>query len=176
MLERLIKIPGIREVVARLILAEVTDDVSSFPNAERFASWAGLCPGNNESAGKRSSAAAAKGNKWLRRVLVECAQAVALSGSSPLRSRFLALKMRRGYRRAVVAIAHFLLRIIYALIKTGRCYVSRASHMLRKLRIERYSRCVNDIRRENFEIHANGLLVDKDTGAPEVLEAEFNPA
>lgn len=176
LLERLIKIPGIREVAARLILAEVTDDVSSFPNAERFASWAGLCPGNNESAGKRSSAAAAKGNKWRRRVLVECAQAVALSCSSPLRSRFLALKMRRGYRRAVVAIAHFLLRIIYALIKTGKCYVSRASNTLRKLRIERYSRCVNDIRRENFEIHANGLLVDKDTGAPEVLEAEFNPA
>lgn len=84
--------------------------------------------------------------------------------------------MRRGYRRAVVAIAHLLLRIIYVLIKTGKCYVSRASNTLRKLRIERYSRCVNDIRRENFEIHANGLLVDKDTGAPEVLEAEFNPA
>ena len=176
LLTRLIEIPGIRECAARLILAEVTNDVTAFPNAERFASWAGLCPGNNESAGKRSSAAAAKGNRWLRRVLVECAQAIGLARNSEIHTRFLALKMRRGYRRAVVAIAHLLLRIIYALLKTGYLYVSRPSSALRKVRIERYSRSVSDIRKENFEIQANGLLVDKDTGAPQVLEPEICPA
>lgn len=164
LLEGLIKIPGIRETAARLLFAELTDNLSSFSTSEHFASWTGLCPGNNESAGKRSSSRTAKGNKWVRRVLIECAQALALSRNGELYKRFLAIKQRRGYRRAIVAIAHLLVRLVYAYLKNGVLYVKRPDKSLRKLRITKYERSVSEIRKENFVIEANGTLVDKETG------------
>lgn len=81
-----------------MIFDEVTNDLSGFPDAAHLASWVGVCPGTKESAGKRYSGRAAKGNRYLRRILVECSHAIGL--------------MRKGTRRAVVAVAHHLVKII----------------------------------------------------------------
>lgn len=125
-------IPGIKETSARLILAELSDDLELyFRDGEHFASWLGLCPGNHLSAGKSYSSKTPKGNKALRRVLTECAHGIALSRKGALFERFQALKLRRGSRRAIVAIAHKLALIIYSCLTSGECYVEHETTVLR---------------------------------------------
>lgn len=120
-LELLTTLPGIDEVSAALLLAEIGDDMSLFGCADKIASWAGLCPGNNESAGKRKSGKTRKGNYWLRRVLCECAQA-ARRTRCQFKSKYEALASRRGSKKAIIAIAHKLLRTLFAMLQTGECY------------------------------------------------------
>lgn len=165
LIDLIMDIPGIKEPAARLILAEVSNDLSSFPNSEHFASWAGVCPGNNESAGKSRNARAAKGNRHLRSVLIECAQAVGISKNNPLGPRFQAFKERRGHRRAVVATAHLLLRIIYNVIRGRKTYRYRRYQALRKVRVSRYLNSVRNVKGLNFEILEHGVLLNKETGA-----------
>ncbi|MDR1395737.1 MAG: transposase, partial [Deltaproteobacteria bacterium] len=86
-----------------------------------MASWAGICPGNNESAGKRKSAAIRKGNRWVRRILCEAAQAAAKT-ESQFKGRFKGLTIARGRKRAIIAIAHKILRICFALLKSRGPY------------------------------------------------------
>ena len=174
LVEMLTCIPGIKEPAARLILAEISNDLSSFPNSEHFASWASVCSGNNESARKSRNAHAAKGNRHLRSILIECAQAVGISKSGPLRQRFQTFKERRGHRRAVVAIAHLLLWIIFNVIRRRRAYQLADQHQesqaLREVRVNRYLNSVRNIKRLNYEILKNGVLLNKETGAVVALE------
>ena len=114
-------LPGIDETSAALLLAETGDNMTVFAHADKIASWAGLCPGNNESAGKRKSGKTRKGNYWLRRVLCECAQA-ARRTRCQFKSKYDALAARRGSKKAIIAIAHKLLRTVFAMLKTGACY------------------------------------------------------
>ena len=124
-------IPGIKETSARLIFAELSDDLDQhFLDSEHFASWMGLCPGNHLSAGKSYSSKTPKGNKWLRRVMTECAHGIALSRKGALWNRFTAFKLRRGTKRAIVAIAHKLASIIYSCLNSGECYVEHATTAL----------------------------------------------
>lgn len=116
-ISRLMSIPSVNEVAARLIFAEIGPDLSAFPNAQAFASWIGICPGNNISAGKRMARGIPKGNRYLRRVLTEVSQGIGLSKKGPLAQRFQVFKEYRGHRRAIVAIAHKLARIIFALFR-----------------------------------------------------------
>lgn len=104
-----------------MLLVEIGDDMSVFGSAERLASWVGLCPGNNESAGKKKSGRIRKGNPWLRRLLCEFAQAAARTRCG-LKDKFQALSIRRGRKRAIVALAHKLLRIVYVLISRREHY------------------------------------------------------
>lgn len=105
-IELLQMIPGIKEVAARLIFAELFDNHKDFfRDSEHFCSWLGICPGNEISAYKNYSGTATKGNKWLRRILMECAQAIGLSQCA-FREQFNTFKMRRSTRRVVVAIAY----------------------------------------------------------------------
>jgi len=114
-------IPGIDEIAAAMLLVEIGSDMDAFGSAERLASWAGMCPGNNESAGKRKSGRTRKGNPYLRRLLCECAHA-ARRTKCAFQSKYKALVVRRGHKRAIIAVAHKLLRISYFMISRGECY------------------------------------------------------
>jgi transposase len=116
-IERLDRISGIGLRTAQDVIAEITADMSRFPSAAHLASWAKLCPGNNESAGKRKTGKTGKGNRWLRAALVEAARAAARSKSTYLSAQYHRLAARRGAKRAAVAVAHTILVGIYHMIK-----------------------------------------------------------
>lgn len=120
-LQLLTTLPGIDETSAALLLAEIGDNMDVFGCADKIASWVGLCPGNNESAGKRKSGKTRKGNYWVRRILCECAQA-ARRTRCQFKAKYEAIAARRGSKKAIIAIAHKLLRIVFAMLKTGECY------------------------------------------------------
>lgn len=129
-LQRLCTIPGIKRKTAELILAEIGTDMSRFPTAKHLASWAGLCPGNCESAGKRYSGKTRKGSRWLKSGLVEAAQAAGRTRNTVLGQQYHRLKLRRGSKRAAVAVAHSLLVIAYHVLKDKTMYCERASSTL----------------------------------------------
>lgn len=114
-------IPGIDQTAAALILIEIGDDMQRFGAARRLACWAALSPGNNESAGKRKSGRTGKGNHVIRAILCECANAARMSNSS-LASRFKSWLVRKTYKKAIVALAHKMLRLIYAMLSKREPY------------------------------------------------------
>ena len=114
-------IPGIDAVSAAAILAETGPQPAAvFGSADRLAAWAGVCPGNRESAGKRRAAHARAGARHLRALLVGCAHGAARTRSCQFHAYHRALAARRGYRRAIVATAHKLARVIFAVLRDGR--------------------------------------------------------
>ena len=114
-------IPGVDQIGAAMLLVEISADMSAFGSAERLASWVGICPGNNESAGKRKTGRIRKGNAWVRRLLCEFAQAAARTRSA-LRAKFDSLAIRKGRKKSVIALAHKMLRTIYAMLSNGTHY------------------------------------------------------
>jgi transposase len=114
-LEQLKSIPGVQETAARTIIAEIGADMSRFVSAGRLASWAGLCPGNNESAGKRKSGRTRRANRHLRRILIECAWALRKTDTF-LGRTFRKLEARIGGKKAAVAVGHKILVIIFHLL------------------------------------------------------------
>jgi transposase len=121
-IERLQTIPGVGRRVAEVIVTEVGVDLSRFPSAGHLASWAGLCPGHHESAGKRHSGRTRHGNPSLRTALVEAAQAAGHTKATYLSAQFHRLAARRGRKRAAVAVAHSILVIAYHLLSRGTTY------------------------------------------------------
>lgn len=115
--ERLDQIPGINQKTIDALVAEIGVDMSHFPTAGHLASWAGVCPGNEESAGKRRRSRATKGNVWLRRALCEAAWAASRTKDSYFSAQSRRLAGRRGKKRALMAVAHALLVVIYHLLK-----------------------------------------------------------
>ena len=115
-LQRLQTIPGVGRRTGEVLVAEIGADLNRFPSAKHLASWAGLCPGNDESAGKRRSGRTRKGSPWLRTSLVEAAQAAARTKDTYLAAQYRRLAARRGAKRAAVAVAHTLLVMVYALL------------------------------------------------------------
>ncbi|WAH36320.1 IS110 family RNA-guided transposase [Alicyclobacillus dauci] len=115
-LRRIQTIPGIGKRTAELILAEIGTDMSRFPSAHHLASWAGMCPGNNESAGKRRSGKTRKGDPWLREALIEAARGAARTKNTYLSARYHRIAARRGSKRAAVAVGHYMLIIIYHML------------------------------------------------------------
>ena len=142
------EIPGVDRTLAAAIIAELGVDMSVFQSVSQLASWAGVCPGNNESAGKRKSSRIPKGNVYLKTALVEAANAAARAKGTYLRDKFYRLKARRGYKRAAVAIAHKILVSTYHMLSEqvsyndlGDLYLDKLnkSHLTRNLvhRLER---------------------------------------
>ena len=117
LVERLDAIPGVGQRTAEVILAEIGASVEQFPTDRHLASWACLCPGNNISANKRRTGKTRKGQKWLRSALVEAAWAASRSKNTYLSAQFQRLRAKRGAKRAIVAVAHSILTIVYHLIK-----------------------------------------------------------
>jgi transposase len=119
--ELLQTIPGIDAIAAALILVEIGADMSRFGSADRLASWAALCPGNRESAGKRQSGKTRKGNSLVRYLLCEAANA-ARRTKSVFASKYQGLAIRRGHKKAIVALAHKLIRTIYVILTRREPY------------------------------------------------------
>lgn len=116
------QIPGINLRVAQVLLAEIGTDLTQFEDAAHLASWAGMCPGNNESGGKRRSGRTRKGSVWLRRALVEAAHGAARTKDKYFKSLYHRLAGRRGKKRAIVAVGHSLLVTGYYLITRNQDY------------------------------------------------------
>jgi len=112
-------IPGVGTVSATAILSEIGRDMSRFPSAGHLVAWAGLCPGQNESAGKRKSSRLRKGAPWLKTMLVQCAWAAKRKKDSYYRAQFFRLQSRRGPQKAACAVAASLLTAIYHILKDG---------------------------------------------------------
>src|SRR5919201_2318220 len=121
-IELLQTIPGVGAVVATALVAEIGTDASRFPSAKHLASWAGVCPGNKESGGKRLSGPTTKGNVWLRAMLGEAAWSIARSRGTYLAARYYRLARRRGKNRAEMAIAQRLLVIVYCVLRDHQPY------------------------------------------------------
>jgi len=116
-IKRMDKMDGIGEQSAQVILAEIGLDMNRFPTAGHLAKWSGLCPGNNESAGKRKGGRASQGNAILKATMVQCAQAAVLKKGTFLRAQYDRLVVRRGKNRAKVAVAHSMIVAIWHMLK-----------------------------------------------------------
>jgi transposase len=117
-------LPGVSEVAAMTLLLELGCDLSAFRDPSRLASWAGVCPGNNESAGKRASGRTTGGNPYVKRILCEIANA-AVRSKCYFKEKFHSLRARRGYKRAIVAIGHKILKIVHRMLTRHQPYEDR---------------------------------------------------
>jgi len=120
--ELLCTIPGIQRRAAEVLIAETGGDMSKFATAGHLASWAGVCPGNDESAGKRRSGRTTKGSKWLRQTLTESAKAAARTKDTYLAAQYARIRARRGANRATTAVAHSMLIAAWHMLQTGEVY------------------------------------------------------
>ncbi|CAB3390874.1 protein of unknown function [Kyrpidia spormannii] len=121
-LELLETIPGVGRLTAEQVLAEIGTDMDQFPSAAHLCSWAGLAPGNNESAGKRKSGKTRKGNQKLRAALMEAARAAARTKDTYLAAPYHRIAARRGSNRAAVAVAHSILTIVSHMLRRRQPY------------------------------------------------------
>jgi transposase len=120
--ELLTTIPGVSDLSARVILAEIGQDMSRFPSQGHLISWAGLCPKNDESAGKRRSTRMRKGAPWLKTMLIQCAWAAARKKDSYLKAQFQRLRSKRGAKKAIGAVAASILTAVYRMLIDGTLY------------------------------------------------------
>ncbi len=115
-------IPGVSDLTAQVIVSEIGTDMGRFPSAGHLVSWAGLCPRNDESAGKRRSTRLRKGAPWLKTTLVQCAWAASRKKASYLQAQFQRLRHRRGPKKAICAVAASILTAAYHMLRDGTCY------------------------------------------------------
>ncbi|MCZ7572835.1 MAG: IS110 family transposase [Ardenticatenaceae bacterium] len=115
-------IPGVSQRTAEILLAEIGSDLSRFPSAKHLASWAGMCPGNDESAGKRKSGRTRKGSPWLPQALTEAAQAAARTKNTYLGALYRRIAARRGKKKAVLAVGHSILVSVYYILTRRESY------------------------------------------------------
>jgi transposase len=139
-IERLDPVPGVDRQVAQVVLAEVGADMSPFPTHQHLASWAGMCPGNEESAGKRRRRRITPGNRWLKRTLVQAAWAASHTKNTYLASQYRRLAGRRGKKRALIAVGHSILVILYHMLKDGTTYADLGGDFFERLEPERLTR------------------------------------
>lgn len=165
---RLCTIPGVDFTTAAVILAEIGFDMSRFPDAAHLASWAGLCPGNNESAGKRYSGCTRKGNRYLRRVLTQSAWSVKRKKNCFLTALFWRVSARGGCKKAALAVAHRILLIAYHILRNGAVYEELGGHHYDHLHPDRRARRL--IRR----LEQIGFAVTVQPPAPEGAPATEN--
>ena len=118
----LLPVPGFERSTIDVIVAETGADMGRFPSAGDLASWAGLCPGNHESAGKRRRVSTTQGNQWLRRALIQAARAAVRTKGSYFGAQYRQIARRRGPNKAAVAVAHSLIDVIWHLLSTGEIF------------------------------------------------------
>ncbi len=138
--ERLTTIPGVDRRTAEVLVAGSGTDMGRFPTAGHLASWAGMCPGNDQSAGKRRSGHTTKGDRWLRAALTQAAWAASHTKATYHSAQYHRLAKRRGKTRALIAVGHTLLTIGYYVLKRGTSYVELGAEFLDRLDPERTTR------------------------------------
>jgi transposase len=155
--DRLDAVPGVNRHTIEDVVAEIGVDMSVFPTAGHLASWAGLCPGNEESAGKRKRTRATKGNVWLRRALSQAAWAAARTRDCYFQAQFRRLVGRRGKKRAILAVAHSLQQVIYHLLRQSNLnYRELGGDYFDRLAPERLQRhLVKRLESLGFEVKLN---------------------
>jgi transposase len=114
--------PGVKALAAQVIVSEIGIDMSRFPSDGHLVSWAGICPRNDESAGKRRSTRLRKGAPWLKTTLVQCAWSAVRQKDTYLRSQFYHIRARRGPKKAIMAVAASILTAVYHMLKEGKTY------------------------------------------------------
>ncbi|PRY21297.1 transposase [Pseudosporangium ferrugineum] len=151
--ERLSTIPGVGTHHAQVILAEIGADMSRFPTAAHLASWAGVCPGNHESAGKHGAGTTRKGDSWLRDTLGEAAAAGSRTKNTYLQARYRRIVTRRGKKRALVAVGHSILTAIWHMLTNDSDYQDLgAGHYLNRLAPARQARrLVNQLHQLGYQ-------------------------
>jgi transposase len=151
-------IPGIAELAASTILAEIGTDMSRFPTAGHLLAWAGLCPGQNESAGKRKSSRLRKGSPWLKTLMVQCGWAAARKKDSYYKSQFNRLRDRHGAKKAICAVAASMLTAIYHMLKNGTEHQDLgANHFDRRSIQIKAKRLAAQIAKLGFEVEIRPL-------------------
>jgi len=151
-LERLCTIPGVKRITATALIAEIGTDMSCFPSAAHLASWAGMCPGNNQSAGKRRRTKARSGNRWLRTALVEAGQAAGRTRQSALSAIFRRMMLHQGRKHAAFVVGRHILEIAYHLIANQTTYQDLGTNYFEQRRAEQIKRrCLDQLRRLGFQ-------------------------
>jgi transposase len=151
--ELLCTIPGVGRRAAEVILAETGGDMSAFASAKHLASWAGMCPGNDESAGKRRSGKTRKGSKWLSQTLVECAKSANRSKDTYLAAQYRRLRARRGANKATIAVCHSILTAVWHMLQTGETYTDPGGDFFARRDPERTrKRLVNQLERLGYTV------------------------
>jgi len=147
-------IPGVNRRTAEVILAECGADMSRFGSAQRLASWAGICPGNNESAGKHFSGKTRRGSKWLRTALVESAEAMSRTKGNYLSAQYARIKGRHGHNKAIIAVAHSILIIAYHILDRQEPYRELGGdYFIQRQAKEAYQRkLVKQLERMGYEV------------------------
>jgi transposase len=133
LIELLDEITGVGKQSAQVIVAEIGTDMEQFPSAEHLASWAGLCPGNHESAGKKKYSRTRKGNSTLKKTVIQCGKAAGRSKNTYLNSMYKRIAARRGGNRAAVAVGHAILKICYYIIRDRSHYRDLGADYFNKL-------------------------------------------
>jgi transposase len=149
----LMTMPGVSDTVAHVLVAEIGIDMTRFPTAAHLVSWAGLCPRNDESAGKRRSTRVRPGAPWLKTTLVTAAWAAVRTKNSYLQAQFLRLKARRGAKKAILAVAASMLGACYYMLRNGVSYRDLgADHFARRDRAKTIGRLVRRLRDLGCEV------------------------
>lgn len=149
----LTQIPGVGDVAAMAIVSEIGIDMSRFPTVGHIISWAGLCPRNDESAGKRRSTRLRQGAPWLKTLLVQCAWSATRAKATYLQAQFLRLKARRGPRKAIMAVAASILTAAYFMLKDGTEYADLgADHFSRTDRVKTAKRLLRKLDELGFDV------------------------
>ena len=159
-IQRIMEIPGLGRRTGEQVLAEIGTDMGRFPSSAHLASWARICPGNNESAGKRSSGHTGHANPWLCSTLVETAWAASRTRDTYLSAQYHRLAARRGKKRAAVAVAHTILVIIYHLLRDQSHYQDLGGNYFD----ERHR--LNIVRRAVYRIERLGYYVTLEAAQP----------
>lgn len=149
---RLAEVPGFGVDSAQQVIAEVGVQASTFPSAAQLTSWVGTCPGQDESAEQNHSSRSAKGNKYLRRVLTEAAQAAVKTKGSHFQEVFRRLLPRLGYRQAIWAIAHRLCRLVWKILHEGIRYIEQGAACDPRRRRLRAQTLVRTLRKLGYEV------------------------
>ncbi|MGH8512948.1 MAG: transposase, partial [Gammaproteobacteria bacterium] len=154
----LTSVPGISDLSARVILAEIGLDMRRFATQGQLISWAGLCPRNDESAGKRRSSRMRKGAPWLKTTLIQCAWAATRKKGSYLQAQFHRLRARRGAKKAIGAVAASILTAVYHMLATGTFYDDLgADHFDKRAKTSQTNRLINRLKTLGYDVKLTPL-------------------